>query len=257
MLRTVRSLGLCVLIAASSAAQAGEAPEIVRVDGQPVMSGVWRILRPASASVTTFEDAKFGPMVPGYCRIWQSENDLETHCVGPSFLWDGTGQIESGKLHLAWGSMMLRMIVDGTLRSPTKFDGLFSLKVSGVVYSDSDPAGGTKVDLSNAKPDNSASAVLLLKALSEIEAGALTEPHDAAALRHRASMEDASPPVADDFKDLGAPLTAFYLGHSDMWDADKRHADFFTAYSVEFANGERVCEIHQTDAGVLDGLICA
>ena len=125
------------------------------------------------------------------------------------------------------------MTVDGTLRSPTEFDGIFSLKVSGVVYSDSDTAGGTKVDLSNAKPDNSASAVLLLKTISEIEAGALTEPHDAAAMKHRASREDTSPPGADDFKDLGAPQTAFYLGHTDMWDANKRYADFFTAYAVE------------------------
>jgi hypothetical protein len=251
---------LCALaLFSATAADAGDAtrPENVIVNGQSVLSGVWKITRPASGSIGTFQDAKFGPMEPGFCRVAQSENDLETHCVGPSFLWDGTGSVDGQKLHLAWGTMMLRMVVDATLRSPTAFDGTFAIKLSGIVYTDPDTANGTKVDLAKAAPDTSPQAVLLTKALAEIENAALVEPHDAAALAHNAAAENNVPPTKDDLEGLGRPEMTFYLGHTDRWNAGKRLENFFSVYDIEFANGERVCEIHQTDTGVLDGLICA
>jgi len=246
-----------ILVATTAHAGSTSAPETVRVNGQYVLSGVWMITRPQSASVATFRDDKFGPMEPGFCRIEQSQDKLGVHCVGPSPLWEGTGHVDGTNLHLAWGSFLLRLVIDGTLRSPTEFTGIFSVKVSGIAYSDPDSASGTKLNLADASPDTSAQAALLARALSQIEGGQLSEPHDDAALARNAEDEFAAPPTPDDLRGLGSPQMVFYLGHTNKWDGLRSRPDYFKVYDVEFANGERVCEVHQTDGGVLDGLICA
>ena len=56
----------------------------------------------------------------------------------------------------------------------------------------------------------------------------------------------------DVLRALGTVQAIIYLGAAPKWGT----LNFFSAYDVEFANGERICGLHQSDDGKVDAFMC-
>jgi len=244
-----------VIVFAATAVGAGgaQAPESVLVEGHS-MSGVWKISLPSEVAITLFHEAKFGPLDDYLCRIEQVQNDLTVHCLVRGFRRDGTGSIEDAKLHLAWGVMMARFVIDAPLESSANFRGTFAVKLAGIEYDNPELSSGTKLTLSPNAPDATGKAGLLRRALDELATGTLALPHDEAAMKRNSRDTRLLTPA--ELGKLGAVEAMVYLGRTTTPDNGKL-VDFFNVYDVEFANGERLCGIHQRDDGVIDDLVCA
>ncbi len=240
------------LSAPAMAAVPAQVPETVVVEGG-TLSGVWKISTPDFFSLSISQKAQFGPMEDEFCRIEQGDGELLVHCLGPHFYSrDGTLRFSGTKIHLAWGSVLLRMVIDGTLQSSSAFAGTFAFKLSGIVHRNPMPTIGTKLTLSATAPDTAGKSALLERLLGELANGPLAAPHDDAAMKRNA--EDIDLPTPGDLQALGAVKAVIHLG--GMPGGDRNVADFFSVYDVEFVNGERICGLHQRDDGTLDGLVC-
>ena len=224
------------------AALADEPVETVTVNASALV-GVWKFRWPHSVGITFFHGAIFGPMRDQYCRIEPVKNDLAVHCFAGSLVKDGMVNLEGEKIHLAWGTMMLRIAMDGVLQSGSSFAGTFDLKLSGISHVGPEPSGGTKFVIAAQSEDKGGKAVLLRTIL---EGGMTAVPHDDAALK-----QNRSEPVPQ----LGAVEAVTYLGQGPQFGA-QGEPDFLSVYAVEFAGGERICGLHQRGDGTLDAFLC-
>jgi hypothetical protein len=234
---------LC-LAAGSAAAQ----PVETVVVKASTLAGIWKITRPDYVMKDSFFGAlKWGPMRDTYCRLEQTGSDLTGHCLPGGGAW--TMSMEASHIHLAFGTMLARVILDGALQSGTHFSGTYTLKISGIPFDDPTPSQGDKLTVSEAAPDNGGKAALLRTILTEGIAGV---PHDDAAIK-------ANSPKADEALRLGAVQAVAYLGQMakpQPPDKEGSGLDFFSVYAVEFDSGERICGLHQRADGVLDAFLC-
>ena len=232
--------------------------ESVTVYGSTLV-GVWRAGLPLYAGkASIFSPLIWGPLRDTFCRITPRQNDLEASCLqlfgqNPTVTTDGT------HVHFAMGTMMARLVMDGDLVSAEHIRGHFQAKLVGIALEDSAVSEIIGVTPDPATSDKGGKAALLRRILEE---GLSDVPYDDAAIGMWWHGQIAAVPK------LGAVRTIAYLGQETYWGtppppegAKNWHArpdrpDFFSVYLVDFADGERLCGLHQRDDGVLDGFHC-
>jgi len=224
---------------------------------ESALVGVWKISFPSYVEKAGFfGDLKWGPLSDHFCRIEQSRSNLKTHCLW--WIPDGTVVVHGAKIHFAWGWMIARFVIDGTLQSSTSFAGRPNVKLSGIELDGPEQSTGTKLTLPGALPDKPGKAVLLSKSLEELAAGSLIEPHDDAAITGNSGGNPLPVPAA--LRALGAVQAVLYLGEFAKPLPPGTKPDIglqnFSVYDVEFANGERLCGLHQRNDGALDAFVC-
>lgn len=257
----MRGLLACALFAFLSVPGSAEEPapvaETVLVKGAD-LSGIWKIETPDGGKVSIgigHSRADFGPMEAEFCRLAQKGGDLTVRCLGPHHITQsGNGELDDGQLHLAWGWMTLRLVIDAPLISAMRFDGRFAVKFMGMRYEAPVPATGIKLLLSFDAPDPDGLKPVLIQTVEEWMQGGLKLPHDDAAIKSHLYDREPTPPQK--MRTFGKMLGAVYLGKVDSRDADGKRAPFFSVYDVEFENGERLCGLHRRGDGVLDAFIC-
>jgi hypothetical protein len=208
-----RLLFALLLLAPPAAAQQTEQ---VTVEKDRGLVGLWRVSVPKSIGIHgLFTPAEFGPMRNAYCRI---EDDLAIHCLNGGYMREGTVTPDGGAVHIAWGMMMARFVIDAN-RSGDVLTGAFTFKLSG--FSHRAPA----------------------PSVSERFTGGGEANAEATSLMARLRADRAPLPRAYDA--LGAIEHVAYLGPSPDLDGTGE-ADFFQVYAVEFFGGERLCGMRKT-----------
>ena len=283
MKRVALTFALAFLPLAASAQR-----ETIEVDGKETLSGLWKISFPAGASgYAPGRGRLYTAGMESFCRLQQTGENVSAICLpgwGPD---SGDGDLDGKDLHLAWGISLFRAVIDAKIESGSAraFNGDFALKVFGIRHDAPTPASARKLVLDPAAPDTAGKARLLTQTLAELAAGAIVTRHDAdVALNFGHQMDDNKANTPEEIRSLGKVEAVLYLGegcaahsrvsgavlhlgedcavHSGVSDIDNAHTDFplsvfaFSAYQVEFTNGERLCGIHQREDGVLDGFLC-
>ena len=212
------------------------------------LAGVWKITRPNYVAKRGFFSAlEWGPMRPTYCRFEQTGGDLTGRCLPGGAVWTTT--IADGHIHLAFGTMMARFIIDGTLQSATHFIGTNTIKLSGIGFDAPTPSEGDKLTVSETTSDKGGKVALLRTILTS---GMPNVPHDDAAIKKMNPNLSAVP-------QMGQVRAIAYLGpmaKPQRPDQPETDLDFFSVYAVEFDSGERICGLHQRADGVLDAFLC-
>jgi len=245
--------------------------ETVEVDGKEALSGLWKISFPAGASgYMPGRGRLYTAGMESFCRLQQTGKNVSALCLpgwGPD---SGGGDLDGEDLHLAWGISLFRAVIDAKIESGSvqAFNGVFAIKVFGIRSDAPTPASARKLVLDPAAPDTAGKARLLTQTLEELAAGAIVTPHDAdVALNFGHQFGDNKANTPEEIRSLGKVEAILYLGegraaHSRVAPVDTAHTTLplsgfaFSAYQVEFADGERLCGIHQRDDGALDGFLC-
>ena len=216
--------------------------------GTLVQSGFWALLD----ALTRISPATFGQMGNAFCRIAPVKNELEMSC----FQFGKAGRVTVDGDHVRIGGS--RMAFEGGQPDSTHLRGHFR-STSWLGASRENPVVAEAVRLApqSDAPDTSGKAPLLRRIL---EQGLAAVPQDADAIKKNGPA--FTQPA------LGPVQSLSYLGQETKWDwppppgvkPDIMHIpnrpDFFSVYLVTFAQGERLCGLHQRDDGVLDALHC-
>jgi hypothetical protein len=178
------------------------------------------------------------------CRIGHDREGYDTHCYNQKGN-GGTLEVGGSHFHLAWGSMLARMVFDGEVTSATAFRGHFAAKLMGIAITDPDISEGRKIALDSTAADAAGNAGLLRAVL------------DGEPVPHDPRLDDAM--AAARSGGLGALQQIIYLGRQDKGAGPTIAAvpDYFAAYAVELADGERLCWLHQDDHGTIAAFQCA
>ena len=245
--------------------------ETVQVDGKSALSGVWKIAFPAGVSgYMPLRGRVIAAGIESFCRLQQTGKNVSATCLpgwGPD---SGGGELDGKNLHLAWGVALARAVIDARIESASVrvFDGVFGLKILGIRHDAPARASARKFVLDAAAPDSAGKAELLTRTLEELAAGAIVAPHDAEIARNFGvpfgGHESNTP---EEMRGLGKVEAVAYLGEGCTVRPLFANADAvrpasslcvfsFSAYQVEFTNGQRLCGIHQRADGVLDGFLC-
>lgn len=263
-----RACAALALLGAVSAAGGGEPPTSVEtvIIQASALDGVWKIGVPDHIGVEGVH-AEWGDLRDSFCRI-ESRNadDVRIHCPAWPMLRNGTVSVEGTKIHLAWGSMMARIVMDGVVQSAAQFEGNFAFKFSGIRYDDPAPAKATRIAVSAKVAAGGDEAALLGRLL---EASTHGTPSEASYTRDKT---DVSFPKSEDLQALGPAQAIIYLGQLPYHDAvhdphpkpdnhqewleNQKARDFMSAYDVEFQNGQRICELHRQADERIDRFIC-
>ena len=229
-----------LLIALPSAAQ--EVEQVTVYGGS--LSGFWHVMQPSWLQTTMFGKVTWGPLIDRICRIGHDHEGYDTHCFyqkGSS----GTLEVDGSHFHLAWGSMLARMVYDGEMTSATTFRGHSAAKLMGVAITDPDVSEGRKIAVDPATPDAAG------------KAGVLRALLNGEAVAHDLKLDEAIAAARADRP--GALQQIIYLGRQDKGAGPTIAAvpDYFAVYAVEYADGERICWLHQGDDGKLAAFQCA
>ena len=240
MRRSVLAAGLVCLLVLPSAAQ--DVEQVTVYGGS--LSGFWHVIQPSWLQMNLFGKVTWGPPIDRICRIGHRHEGYDTHC----YYQKGNGgslEVDGSHFHLAWGTMLARMVYDGEVTSATAFQGHFAAKLMGVAITDPDISEGHKIALDPAAPDAAGKAGLLRAVLNgeAVPRGPKLDEEIAAA-------RGGQP---------GALRQIIFLGRQDKGGGPTLAAvpDYFAAYAVEFADGERLCWLHQDDDGKLAASQCA
>jgi len=237
----------------------GTAPPIETVTVKAsALVGVWIIDWPQWGRIT-FGGTSWGPMENRYCRIEQVKGDLAVHCfggdMGANSFGSGTANLEGTQIHFAWGNMLLRPVMDGTLQSPTRIAGKMGVKFSGIEHENPQPSNATKYAFPERAGDIGEKAALLRTTLQQLAQGSSTPINDAASKKSLGTLPS-------DLHALGAIQVVAFLGPSSKEitsitpGVPRVDRNFFSVYAVEFEGGERICGLHQRDDGVVDAFRC-
>lgn len=222
-----------LLFLLSAPAMAQDMPvETVTARGSSLI-GLWRIDTPRTEPLPRCE-AKlcWFPQRTRFCRITADGDDLAIACLN---FPDGHAEMDDGRIHFAWGSMFAREVLDARLVSASRFEGSSGIKLSGVFLGSAAVSTGTKLTLTPDMPDPAGKAQLLTRALD-------------------GALPGADLQLPPSVHALGAVKRLTYLGDAD--DVVNKQLLFFNTYQVAFANGERLCGLHQREDGTLDVLRC-
>jgi hypothetical protein len=164
---------------------------------------------------------------------------------------DWTVTAANNHVHFAWGTMMLRMVLDGELQDMGHFHGHFQLKISGITYESPATYDAVRV-LPDADATDRADAGELLRRI--LDQGFFGMPQSADAIKKN--------DTALILPKLGAVQAIAYLGQETKPSPPatkpvRSQPDFFSVYFVRFAQGERLCGLHQRADGMLDAFRCA
>jgi hypothetical protein len=245
--------------------------ETVEVDGKETLSGLWKISFPAGATMYMPGRGRLiSAGVESFCRVQQRGENVFAVCLPGWGADSGDGDLDGKDLHLAWGIALARAVIDAKIESASvrTFNGVFAVKIFGIRHDAPTPASARKLVLDPAAPDTAGRAKLLTQTLEELAAGTIVTPHDVdVALNFGPGITGYKSNTPEEIRSLGKVEAVLYLGEGStvrprFSDVDTTHpiAAFpvfaFSAYQVEFDNGERLCGIHQRDDGVLDGFVC-
>jgi hypothetical protein len=245
-------------------------PETVKVDGQETLSGLWKISFPAGASgYMPGRGRLYSAAMESFCRLQQMGQSVSAICL-PGWGPDSGGELGGGTLHLAWGIALARTVIDAKIETASvrAFEGDFALKIFGIRHDAPTPASARKLVLDSTAPDTAGKARLLTRTLEELATGAIATPHAAdVALNFGRQMGNNKANTPEEIRSLGKVEAVLYLGegsapHGRFSDEDTARRSVaipgfaFSAYQVEFTNGQRLCGIHERQDGVLDGFLC-
>lgn len=254
----MKRLALLALLFATPAAAEDTQIESVTVNGRS-LAGVWHGtlvqsgFRSLLSNLAGVSPLTFGQMVPAFCRIAPLKNDLEMSCMqfGDEM---GRATIEDNIVRIG-GS---RMTFEGDQPDINRLRGHFrSRSWLGIARENPTVAEAIRVVPQADTPDKAGKAPLLRRIL---EQGLNAAPHDADAMKKNDSVLI--------LPKLGAVQSLSYLGQETKWDWPPppgveqdimnipNRPDFFSVYFVRFAEGERLCGLHQRDDGVLDAFRC-
>lgn len=208
------------------------------------LSGFWHVQGPSWLMISLFGKINWGPLHGSICRIGHDHEGYDTHC----YLQKGRGgtlEVDGSHFHLAWGTMLARMVYDGEATSATAFRGHFAAKLMGIAITDPDVSEGRKITLDPAAPDAAGKAGLLH---SILDGDAV--PHDPKLDEEIASARADRP---------GALEQIVFLGRQDKGAGPKVPGvpDYLSVYALEYADGERICWLHQDDDGKLAAFQCS
>jgi len=251
----------CLAVCLPAAAQ----PETISVETHN-LAGLWRISMPAGGSVDWRMNVSFGPMFDNFCRLEGPRDNLKAYCMLQNARKSDIGDVsvEDSRVHIAWGNMMLRVTVDGMLQ-PGGFTGTYTLKASGISVRAPEQMRASKILLDQDAPDLGGKGAALAKILAGIAGGAPLPSLVPSWTNPRADVI-----TAKDLNGLGPIQTVAYLGRTPTKaeliaalpqerrakEAPRFNDYALDIYAVEFANGERLCGMHQRADGAIDGLIC-
>lgn len=127
---------------------------------------------------------------------------------------------------------------------PTRFTGHFALKLAGVPIENSDLTEGAKIEVKTDTPDTAGKAGLVRDILGGVTPAHDPKPDDGLAAAHALQ--------------LGGIEAVSYLGQEGKTEGPKTVPDpnYLTLYVIEFAQGERICALHQAPDGMLDAFQC-
>lgn len=253
-------LVLAVVATLAGPAHAASLPvEQVLVDGSKSLRGIWKIQVPGSAAYpdndTFAEDQgemdlppqarglKFGPPREQFCRIG-GDDTMTIRCISFGRPGDGVVSSQGNQVSLSWGNPRLRLVLHGTLQSSERFDGRFTMEQERNRVSAPQTLMGEKVDLARTA-DTAGRGFMLKGVLAALSLGDTTLLASGA--------PDVAPP--QDLPGLGKVLAVYDIGEAPLL-RDAKLRPFFEVYAVEFANGERLCGLHQNPYGKIDGLRC-
>ena len=239
----VMARGLTVALCLTGHIAAAQDIEQVTVYGGS-LSGIWKVSGPGWVTVNLFHGTQWGPPREGFCRIDHNQVGYTTHCYGQAPSSGGSLEVNDKNFHLAWGTTMARLVLDGTVGSATQFTGHFALKLAGVPIEDADEAEGTKIEVKTDASDIGGNAQLV----HDILTGA-TPPHDPAV--------DAGLTAAH-LLQLGGIEAIRYVGQQSKAGGPKTVPDpnYLTVYVVEFEKGELLCALHQSQDATLEAFLC-
>jgi hypothetical protein len=238
----MRPIAAALLMLLAAPAMAQDVEKVTVYGGG--LGGFWHVIQPTWLQVSMFGKVTWGPLIDRICRIGHDHESYDTHCYYQKGS-GGTLEVDGSHFHLAWGSMLARMVFDGEVTSATAFRGHFAAKVMGIAVTDPDNSEGRKIALDSASPDTAGKAALLRALLNG----------DAAA--HDPKLDETIAAARADRP--GALQQIIYLGLQDKGVGPTIAAvpNYFAAYAVEYADGERLCWLHQDDDGKLTAFQCA
>jgi hypothetical protein len=187
---------------------------------------------------------------PASSRIAPQKDDLAMFCGGHEQA--ATVTANGDHIHFAWGTMMARIAIDGDMVSAGHMRGHFQIKLLGIKFEDPAFSDVLRVTPDPTAMDQPGKAALLRQIF---EQGLASVPQDAAAAKQGK--------IAGAVPQLGAITAIAYLGHETKLSVLGTtpglpdQPDFFSVYLVTFAQGERLCGLHQRADGVLDAFRCA
>lgn len=246
----MKHLALLALLLATPARAQDMPVESVTAYGNSLV-GVWRVGTPVYVAASgLFSSFRWGPEAQHFCRITPRDEELAMFCTtGVVGTWTVTAA--TNHVHFAWGTMLLRMVLDGELQDRDHFRGRFQIKVSGITTESPTSYDSMRVLPDADAPDGGGMASLLRRILDQGFSGM---PQDAGAMKKNESNVT--------LPKLGAIRSIAYLGQEkpDQPPPGTKPIpsgpDFFSVYFVRFAEGERLCGLHQREDGALDAFRC-
>lgn len=237
----MKGLALAALLLAAPA-PAQEVEQVTVYGGN--LSGFWHVAGPSWLQINMFGKVTWGPLTDRICRIGHDHDGYDTHC----YRQKGNGgalDVDGSHFHLAWGTMLARMVYDGEVTSATAFRGHFAAKLMGIAITDADISEGRKIALDTAAADAAGNAALLRAVL------------DGEGVPHDPGLDDAMAAARTDRP--GALQQIIYLGQEskDPGPTIAAVPNYFVAYAVEYADGERLCWLHRDNDGKLAAFACA
>jgi hypothetical protein len=233
------ALALCL---AATAALAQDVEKVTVYGGN--LSGFWQVAGPSWLQMTLFGKITWGPLHGSICRIGHDHEGYDTHCFQQKGN-GGTLEVDGSHFHLAWGSMLARMVYDGEVTSAIAFRGHFAAKLMGIAITDSDISEGNKIALDPAAPDAAGKAGILRAVLN------------GDAVAHDPKLGEAIAAARADRP--GALQQIIYMGRQGKPAGPTIAAvpDYLAVYAAEYAEGERLCWLHQDDDGKLAAFQCS
>ena len=239
----MKRLALALLLAASPA-PAQDVEQVTVYGGN--LSGFWHVTGPSWLQMTLFGHVTWGPLRGAYCRLSHDTDGYTSHCPGQGAGRGGTLSVDGTHFHLAWGTMLARMVYDGEVTSATAFSGHFAAKLMGIPITNPDVSEGTKILTDAATPDGAGKAPLLRAVLAG-ETIAHDPKLDAAIAAARADQ----PGKLERIMFLGRQVGPHSEGPKTVGDQT-----YLAAYAVEYGDGERICWLHDDD-GKLAAFECS
>ncbi len=237
----MKRIALAFLLLAS-AAPAQDIEQVTVYGGN--LSGFWKVTGPSWLQITLLGKVNWGTMRSGLCRIGHDHEGYDTHCFRQKGS-GGTLEVDGSHFHLAWGSMLARLVYDGEVSSANQFHGHFAAKLMGISITDPDMSDGSKIALDDKATDEAGKAGLL-RALLDGE----TVAHDTALDDAIAAARTDRPGTRESIIFLGRQAGP---GGPNVTPAP----DYLAVYAVEYAQGERICWLHTDDDGKLAAFQCS
>jgi len=176
----------------------------------------------------------------------------------------GDVTLAGNKIHIAWGTMMMRIAIDATEKAPGIFAGSYVAKIAGFVLHAPGQLTARKIPPEEELPDAAGKASVLAEILNHISAG-----ERAQALQRIVPLPKGTKfEGEDELRALGTVNSINFLGRTPTSaEASQGHPnnkigqqlpndDAADVYAVEFAKGARVCSMRQRSDRLVDELEC-